>query len=143
MGKFQDFIVSKSKNEPKGRKVSLMIAPLVGLTACVLMIATSLNIIAGLVATLSFAIYWATEPGAAAGYTGSVFGKKNMGFRHSVVNEYRSFFRKLSWREHIRSDRCVQLHHNFCDGFFLISALTAWTLTEEYLGDKSLDLPKE
>ncbi len=141
MGRLQDKIVSKLDDEPRGRKLILIIAPVVGVIACILMIATSRAIVAGITASLSFAIYWASEPGGAAGYVGAVFGKRNMGhiwgfatlwamslgpFLGTVLGGYIYDFTGIY-------DYTIL----FAMAFFVISAVIAWTLPEEYLADKS------
>ena len=140
MGKVQDIIVSRSNNEVRGRKISLMIAPIVGIIACILMIATSRTIIAGIIATLSFAIYWATEPGAAAGYIGSVCGKKNMGHIWGFATLWSMSIGPFLGSFVGGSIYDITGIYNytiiFAMVFFLLSAVMAWTLPEEYLGDK-------
>jgi len=141
MGKLQK--KSKSKNEPHGRKINLILAPIIGVIACFLMIATSRTIIAGIIATLSFAIYWAIEPGGAAGYIGSVFGKRNMGHIWGFVTLW-----SMSLGPFLGSYLGGSIYdftgiYNytiiFAMVFFLISAITAWSLPEKYLGDKDPD----
>ncbi len=80
MGKFADYLVGKLGDETKARKTMLIIAPLVGVVACLTLIASRAGSFAiGVVACVLFAIYWAIEPGGCAGYAGSIYGRKSLG----------------------------------------------------------------
>ena len=74
LGIFGDKIVEKVKNEVKGRKIMLIIGPLVGLIACLFLLAceSKVTFVAYLAAAI-FAIYWAIVPGGVVGYTGSIY----------------------------------------------------------------------
>ena len=80
LGIFGDKIVEKVKNEVKGRKIMLIIGPLVGLIACLFLLAceSKVTFVAYLAAAI-FAIYWAIVPGGVVGYTGSIYGRKTLG----------------------------------------------------------------
>ena len=80
LGIFGDKIVEKVKNEVKGRKIMLIIGPLVGLIACLFLLAceSKITFVAYLAAAI-FAIYWAIVPGGVVGYTGSIYGRKTLG----------------------------------------------------------------
>lgn len=80
MGKFSDRLVEKFGNETKARKVMLILAPAVGLAACLFLLASKSGSFAiGVIACVLFAIYWAIEPGGCAGYAGSIYGGKSLG----------------------------------------------------------------
>jgi len=82
MGVVADKLVAKLGLESKARKTMLIFAPICGAVACVLLLVSltpGMTIIAGLIACLLFAIYWAIEPGGCAGYAGSVYGRKTLG----------------------------------------------------------------
>lgn len=140
MGRLQDKLVSISDSEAKGRKKILVIAPIVGIIACILMIITSRALIAGVVASLSFAIYWACEPGGAAGYVGAVFGKRNMGhiwgFATLWAMSLGPFFGTILGSRIYDVTGIYDHTILFAMFFFFVSALIAWTLPEEYLGEK-------
>lgn len=135
MGKVQDIVTSKSTNEPRGRKIALMFAPITGVIASILMITTSRVFMAGVIASLSFAIYWATEPGAAAGYVGSVFGKKNMGHIWGFATLWSMSIGPFlgSYLGGVIYDLSGVYNYTiiFALFFFALSALFAWTLPEE------------
>jgi MFS transporter, OFA family, oxalate/formate antiporter len=79
-GKVADLLVGKLGNETKARKIMLILAPAVGVVACLLLLesgAGSFSI--GVSACVLFAIYWAIEPGGCAGYAGSIYGRKSLG----------------------------------------------------------------
>lgn len=79
MGMVADRVVGVVKHEPLGRKIMLIFAPAVGVLACILLLATKVSIIFGLVACILFAVYWAIEPGGVAGYAGAIYGRKSLG----------------------------------------------------------------
>ncbi len=79
MGFIADKVVSISKDEARGRKYMLIFAPLVGLIACSLLLITEKAMICGVIASILFAIYWAIEPGGAAGYAGAMYGQASLG----------------------------------------------------------------
>lgn len=80
MGKFADYLVGKLGEETKARKLMLIIAPAVGVVACLTLLASGSGSFAiGVVACVLFAIYWAIEPGGCAGYAGSIYGRKSLG----------------------------------------------------------------
>lgn len=137
MGKVQDILVSISVNEPRGRKLALIIAPCVGVCACILMILTSALIIAGYIATLAFAIYWATEPGSAAGYIGTVFGKRNMGHLWGFATLWSMgigpFMGSYLGGQIYTWSRVYNYTILFALFCFSISALLALSLPEDYL----------
>lgn len=79
MGIVADRVVKKSSCEQEGRKRVLVIAPLCGIVACILLLLTGKSLLAGAVSCIIFAIYWAIEPGGVAGYAGSVYGRISLG----------------------------------------------------------------
>ncbi|WVU09560.1 MFS transporter (plasmid) [Natranaerobius thermophilus JW/NM-WN-LF] len=79
MGIIADKVVSMVGDETKGRKYMLVFAPAVGIVACLLLLLTDQAIVLGGTASVLFAIYWAIEPGGAAGYAGAVYGQISLG----------------------------------------------------------------
>lgn len=82
MGVVADKLVAKFGMESKARKTMLIIAPICGVVACGLLLVSlrpGMTIVAGLIACVLFAIYWAIEPGGCAGYAGAVYGRKTLG----------------------------------------------------------------
>jgi OFA family oxalate/formate antiporter-like MFS transporter len=82
MGVVADKLVAKFGIESKARKTMLIIAPICGIAACILLLVSltpGATIVAGLIACILFAVYWAIEPGGCAGYAGSVYGRKTLG----------------------------------------------------------------
>ncbi|SMB98637.1 Sugar phosphate permease [Thermanaeromonas toyohensis ToBE] len=79
MGMVADKVVGAVKNEPLGRKIMLIFAPAVGVLACLLLLATKISMVFGLLACILFAVYWAIEPGGVAGYAGAIYGRKSLG----------------------------------------------------------------
>lgn len=79
LGKVSDKLVVKFNNETKARKVMLILAPIIGVLACLLLLLTKQSKIFAAVACILFAMYWAIEPGGVAGYAGSVYGGKSLG----------------------------------------------------------------
>ncbi len=80
LGKVCDGFVKKIGNEAKGRKYSLIFAPICGIIGCVLLLAmTKESIWLGVIACIIFSFYWAIEPGGVAGYAGSIYGSKCFG----------------------------------------------------------------
>ncbi len=79
MGIFADKIVRKVGHEAKGRKISLIIGPLVGMIACALLLQTGKSIAFGVFSCFLFAVYWAMIPGGVVGYTGAIYGRKTLG----------------------------------------------------------------
>ncbi len=79
MGVVADKVVVRVKNEVKGRKIMLIFAPSVGVLACILLLMTSKSVVFGALACVLFAVYWAIEPGGAAGYAGAIYGRLSIG----------------------------------------------------------------
>jgi MFS family permease len=80
LGKVADMLVVKLGSEPKARKVMLIVAPAIGVLACLVLLASGAGSFAiGVFACVFFAIYWAIEPGGCAGYAGSIYGRKSLG----------------------------------------------------------------
>jgi MFS transporter, OFA family, oxalate/formate antiporter len=79
MGIVADKIVQNVGHEAKGRKISLIIGPLVGVVACALLLQTGKSLVFGLLSCFLFAVYWAMIPGGVVGYTGAVYGRKTLG----------------------------------------------------------------
>ena len=79
MGSIADRVVSKAPAESKGRKIMLIVAPLSGIIACILLLFSQHSFIPAAISTFLFTIYWAIEPGGVAGYAGAIFGRKTLG----------------------------------------------------------------
>jgi MFS family permease len=79
MGVVADRVVAGVKAEARGRKIMLIVAPAVGVVACLLLLASRASLVLGVVACVLFAVYWAIEPGGVAGYAGSVYGRATLG----------------------------------------------------------------
>ncbi len=79
MGIVADKIVQNVGHEAKGRKISLIIGPLVGVVACIVLLQTGISIVFGVAACFLFAVYWAMIPGGVVGYTGAIYGRKTLG----------------------------------------------------------------
>jgi len=79
MGLIADRIVGRHPIEARGRKFMLIIAPLSGVIACLLLFTTHFSLLGGALASILFTIYWAIEPGGVAGYAGAVFGRASLG----------------------------------------------------------------
>ena len=80
LGIVADKVVRYYGNEVKGRKAMLLLAPSIGIIACILLLMMNSESIAlaGVVCVM-FAIYWAIEPGGVVGYAGSIYGNKSLG----------------------------------------------------------------
>ena len=79
MGIVADKIVQSVGHEAKGRKISLIIGPLVGAVACAMLLQTGKSIAFGVLSCFLFAVYWAMIPGGVVGYTGAIYGRKTLG----------------------------------------------------------------
>jgi len=79
MGIVADKIVKRVDHEAKGRKISLIIGPLVGVVACAMLLQTGKSIAFGVLSFFLFAVYWAIIPGGVVGYTGAIYGRKTLG----------------------------------------------------------------
>ena len=79
MGIVADKIVQGVNHEAKGRKISLIIGPFVGVIACIMLLQTSKALSFGVLSCFLFAVYWAMIPGGVVGYTGAVYGRKTLG----------------------------------------------------------------
>ena len=79
MGIVADKIVKSVDHEAKGRKISLIIGPLVGVVACAMLLQTGKSIVFGVLSSFLFAVYWAIIPGGVVGYTGAIYGRKTLG----------------------------------------------------------------
>ena len=132
MGIVADKIVKRVHDEAKGRKISLIIGPLVGVVACAMLLQTGKSIAFGVTSCFLFAIYWAILPGGVVGYTGAIYGRKTlgkiwglatlicMGTGPAIGSFLGGYFRDLtgSYRASIL----------FALGAFVVSALAASTL---------------
>ncbi|MBU3135350.1 MFS transporter [Clostridium gasigenes] len=78
LGKVSDKLVGRLNNETLARKNMLILAPVLGIVACILLITTQSKIFA-IISCIIFASYWAIEPGGVAGYAGSLYGGKTFG----------------------------------------------------------------
>lgn len=80
LGIFADKIVGKVKHEAKGRKIMLIIGPIVGLLACIMLLSCSTKVtLVAYISAAIFAIYWAIVPGGVVGYTGAIYGRQTLG----------------------------------------------------------------
>lgn len=79
MGMFADRLVAKFGNEAKGRKMNLILCPLVGIVACLFILQSRHSIVFAVISCILFPIYWAMMPGGCIGYAGSIFGRKSLG----------------------------------------------------------------
>jgi MFS family permease len=79
LGKVADKVVQAVGLESKGRKIMLIIGPLTGVVACLLLLASPSGDIFAYIACVIFAIYWAIVPGGVVGYTGAMYGRKTLG----------------------------------------------------------------
>lgn len=79
MGMVADALVGKLKSEPKARKTMLILAPSMGVVACLLLMSSGASLGLTILSCLLFAVYWAIEPGGVAGYVGCIYGRKTMG----------------------------------------------------------------
>jgi MFS transporter, OFA family, oxalate/formate antiporter len=79
MGMFADRLVAKFGNEAKGRKTNLILCPLVGILACIMILLTEHSMIFAVISCILFPIYWAMMPGGCVGYAGAIFGRKTLG----------------------------------------------------------------
>jgi MFS transporter, OFA family, oxalate/formate antiporter len=80
MGIVADKVVQRSSCESMGRKKMLIVGPLVGAVACLLLVLQgSQSIALGYLSCVLFAIYWAIVPGGVVGYLGAVYGRATLG----------------------------------------------------------------
>jgi len=79
MGVVADKIVQVVGHEAKGRKIMLVVGPLTGVIACLLLLMSGLSMPCAYAACFVFAVYWAIVPGGVVGYTGAVYGGKTLG----------------------------------------------------------------
>ncbi len=79
MGKVADKVVGKFNNEAKARKAMIVIAPIIGVIACVLLFLSKVSMFFAVIACICFSVYWAIEPGGVAGYAGAIYGNKTLG----------------------------------------------------------------
>lgn len=79
MGIVADKIVQFVGHEAKGRKIALIIGPLVGAVACITLLQTGISVVFGIIACCLFAVYWAMIPGGVVGYAGAIYGRKSLG----------------------------------------------------------------
>ena len=79
MGIVADKIVQSVGHEARGRKISLIIGPLIGVAACAMLLQTGKHIAFGVLSCFLFAVYWAMIPGGVVGYTGAIYGRKTLG----------------------------------------------------------------
>ena len=80
LGIVADKAVVYYKNEVKGRKAMLILAPCIGIIACIVLLMMGKDsLLLGGIACVLFAIYWAIEPGGVVGYTGAIYGRVSLG----------------------------------------------------------------
>ncbi len=79
MGMFADRLVAKFGSEAKGRKMNLILCPLVGIVACIVILQSKHSVVFAVIACILFPIYWAMMPGGCIGYAGAIFGGKTLG----------------------------------------------------------------
>lgn len=86
MGWVADRVVGAGANEARGRKIMLIVGPLVGVAACALLLMQTADApIFGFAFCVLFAIYWAIVPGGVVGYLGAIFGRGALGSIYSLV----------------------------------------------------------
>ncbi len=78
MGRIADAVVARVGREALGRKLLLVIGPLIGAAACGLLL-HSQRLALAYAACVLFAIYWAIVPGSVVGYTGALYGCESLG----------------------------------------------------------------
>ncbi len=78
LGRVADAVVRARGHEAAGRKIMLIIGPLIGAVACALLL-QSHNKVLAYAACLCFAIYWAIMPGGVVGYVGAIYGSATLG----------------------------------------------------------------
>lgn len=133
LGIFADKIVEKVKFEAKGRKIMLIIGPLVGLVACLLLLAcgNTVTFVAYLAAAV-FAIYWAIVPGGVVGYTGAIYGRKTLGkiwgLATLIVMGIGPFVGSFlgGWFKDISGSYTYSIYYAI--GSFIVSAILAFSL---------------
>lgn len=133
LGIFADKIVEKVKFEAKGRKIMLIIGPLVGLVACLLLLAcgNTVTFVAYLAAAV-FAIYWAIVPGGVVGYTGAIYGRQTLGkiwgLATLIVMGIGPFVGSFlgGWFKDISGSYTYSIYYAI--GSFIVSAILAFSL---------------
>lgn len=78
MGRLADQIVSQASTEARGRRIMLIIGPLLGVLACLLLFGSANRLVA-YAACAVFALYWAVVPGGVVGYVGAIYGRQTLG----------------------------------------------------------------
>jgi predicted MFS family arabinose efflux permease len=132
MGIVADRMVVKMGNEVLGRKIMLIVAPAVGIVACILLLMTGSSIIYGLIACILFSVYWAIEPGGVVGYAGAIYGRVSLGkiwgFATLIVmgigpavGSFMGGYLYDTSGDYVQSI-------NFAMGAFALSAIIAWML---------------
>jgi len=79
MGKVADKVVQMVGSEVKGRKIMLVVGPLVAVVACIFLLNSAKSSVFAYIACAVFAVYWAIIPGGVVGYTGAIYGRKTLG----------------------------------------------------------------
>lgn len=80
MGIVADKAVQWMQNEVRGRKCMLIVGPITGVVASLLLLFSSADfLLPSILACIIFAIYWAIVPGGVVGYTGAMYGRKTLG----------------------------------------------------------------
>ena len=80
LGYLSDKAVKYFGNEVKGRKFMLVVGPLIGAIACILLLMMDGNSYTlGVFVCILFAIYWAIVPGGVVGYAGAIYGRVSLG----------------------------------------------------------------
>ncbi len=79
MGVVADRVVSLWARETVGRRLMLILAPMAGVVACLVLMAMGGTPAFSIAACVLFAIYWSIEPGGVVGYVGSVYGRSGLG----------------------------------------------------------------
>lgn len=80
LGMFADKLVHVFNDEIKARKVMLIVGPMTGTIACLMLLMMGQDSYAlGVFCSVVFAIYWAIVPGGVVGYCGAIYGQKSLG----------------------------------------------------------------
>ncbi|MDD7380409.1 MAG: hypothetical protein PUG39_04105, partial [Succiniclasticum sp.] len=80
LGMFADKLVHVFNDEIKARKVMLIVGPMTGTIACLMLLMMGQDSYAlGVFCSVIFAIYWAIVPGGVVGYCGAIYGQKSLG----------------------------------------------------------------
>ncbi len=132
VGMGTDAIVRKVGHEPTGRRLVLIIGPLIGFIACVLLLMQPQNVMFGYASTVIFAIYWAIVPGGVVGYAGSIYGRLTLGTIWGLatliimgIGPFTGSFVGATLADHFGSYRYSIM---FAAGAFVVASIFAFTM---------------